>query len=52
MGFKLIPTIISVSLTLIIWFLIPIPQDVSANAWLLFAMFIGVIWGRLRKRKI
>ena len=43
MGFKLIPTIISVSLTLIIWFLIPIPQDVSANAWLLFAMFIGVI---------
>ena len=27
-------------------------QDVSANAWLLFAMFIGVIWGRLRKRKI
>lgn len=43
MGFKLIPTIISVSLTLIIWFFIPVPHDVSANAWLLFAMFIGVI---------
>ncbi len=40
MGFKLIPTIISVLLTLIIWFFIPVAQDVYANAWL---MFIGVI---------
>lgn len=43
MGFKPIPTLISVSLALFIWFFIPIPQGVSANAWLLFAMFLGVI---------
>lgn len=43
MGFKLIPTLISITLALVIWFIIPIPQGVTANAWLLFAMFLGVI---------
>ena len=43
MGFKLIPTLISVAITLIIWFIIPIPHGVTPNAWLLFAMFLGVI---------
>ncbi|WP_216940213.1 DASS family sodium-coupled anion symporter [Acinetobacter sp. BY419] len=43
MGFKLIPTLVSVAITLIIWLIIPTPQEVTANAWLLFAMFIGVI---------
>lgn len=43
MGFKPIPTLISVMLTLMIWFVIPIPDGVAPNAWLLFAMFLGVI---------
>lgn len=43
MGFKPIPTLISVAITLIIWFIIPIPHGVTPNAWLLFAMFLGVI---------
>ncbi|WP_139852007.1 DASS family sodium-coupled anion symporter [Acinetobacter pullicarnis] len=43
MGFKLIPTLISVSIALTIWFIIPIPHGVTPNAWLLFAMFLGVI---------
>ncbi|WOE32558.1 MULTISPECIES: DASS family sodium-coupled anion symporter [unclassified Acinetobacter] len=43
MGFKLIPTLFSITLTLVIWFIIPIPHGVTANAWLLFAMFLGVI---------
>lgn len=43
MGFNLKPTLISVALALFIWFFIPIPHGVSPNAWLLFAMFLGVI---------
>ncbi|OTG88322.1 C4-dicarboxylate ABC transporter [Acinetobacter sp. ANC 4558] len=43
MGFKLIPTLISVGLACVIWFIIPIPHGVTPNAWLLFAMFLGVI---------
>jgi divalent anion:Na+ symporter, DASS family len=43
MGFKLIPTLISVAIALIIWFIIPIPDGVTPNAWLLLAMFVGVI---------
>lgn len=43
MGFKPIPTIISVILTLLIWFVLPIPTGVTPEAWHLFAMFVGVI---------
>ncbi|MPW44896.1 DASS family sodium-coupled anion symporter [Acinetobacter guerrae] len=43
MGFKPIPAAISCALTLIIWFIIPIPQGVTPEAWHLLAMFVGVI---------
>lgn len=43
MGFKPIPTIISVTLTLFIWFILPVPTGVTPEAWHLFAMFVGVI---------
>ncbi|WP_196758047.1 anion permease, partial [Stutzerimonas stutzeri] len=43
MGFKPIPTLISLFLTLIIWFAIPVPAGVDPNAWHLLAMFVGVI---------
>ena len=34
---------ISVALTLAIWFVVPIPEGVSANAWHLLALFVGTI---------
>lgn len=43
MSFKPIPTIIAILATLIIWFIIPVPEGVSANAWHLLALFVGVI---------
>jgi DASS family divalent anion:Na+ symporter len=43
MGFKPIPAAISCALTLIIWFIIPVPQGVTPEAWHLLAMFVGVI---------
>ena len=43
MGFKPIPTLISIGIALIIWFIIPVPSGVSPQAWHLLAMFIGVI---------
>ena len=42
-GVKLIPGMISVALTLAIWFVVPIPEGVSANAWHLLALFVGTI---------
>lgn len=41
--FKLIPTIISVLIGLIIWFVIPVPDGVSADAWHLLALFVATI---------
>ncbi|CRL65345.1 anion permease [Proteus penneri] len=38
-----ISTLIAVSITLIIWFLIPVPQGVDPNAWHLLALFVGTI---------
>ena len=38
---KLVPTLIAVRLTLLVWFVIPEPAKVSPNAWHLFALFIG-----------
>lgn len=42
-GFKPIPTLIAVAVTLIIWFLIPVPQGVKPEAWHLLALFVGTI---------
>lgn len=43
MPFKPIPAVIAVLVTLIIWFVIPIPQGVEPNAWHLLALFVGTI---------
>ncbi|CAL1329346.1 DASS family sodium-coupled anion symporter [Candidatus Providencia siddallii] len=40
---KLIPFLIVVAISLIIWFLIPIPNAVDSNAWHLLALFVGTI---------
>lgn len=38
-----IPAVIAIAITLIIWFVIPVPAGVKPNAWHLLAMFIGTI---------
>src|SRR3954462_13127234 len=38
-----------VCLTLLIWFVIPVPDGVPPNAWHLFALFIGTIVGIIMK---
>ena len=48
MGFKPIPAVVAVVLTLILWF-IPAPEGVAPNAWHLLALFIGVIAGIIGK---
>ena len=40
---KPIPTAIVIALTLLIWFVIPVPEKVTPHAWHLFALFIGTI---------
>jgi len=40
---KPIPTVIAIALTLIIWFVIPVPKGVDPNAWHLLALFVGTI---------
>ena len=40
---KPIPGLIALSITLIIWFVIPVPEGVSPNAWHLLALFVGTI---------
>lgn len=40
---KPMPTAIAVGITLLIWFVIPVPDKVSPNAWHLLALFIGTI---------
>ena len=42
-GFKPIPTLISLFISLLIWFIIPVPSGVDPNAWHLLAIFVGVI---------
>lgn len=42
-GFKPIPAAIALIIALIIWFVIPVPEGVSPQAWHLLAMFVGVI---------
>lgn len=40
---KPIPALTAAALTLIIWFVIPVPEGVSPNAWQLLALFVGTI---------
>lgn len=42
-GVKLIPGAISVGLALLIWFVVPVPDGVSVNAWNLLALFVGTV---------
>lgn len=43
MPFKPIPAMIAVAITLIIWFVIPVPEGVTPDAWHLLALFVGTI---------
>src|ERR1700760_1427957 len=47
--FNLVPALVVVALTLVIWFIVPAPAGVSPNAWHLFALFIGTIIGIISK---
>jgi divalent anion:Na+ symporter, DASS family len=40
---KPIPALVAIAITLLIWFVIPVPSGVTPNAWHLLAMFIGTI---------
>lgn len=40
---KPIPALIAIAITLLIWFVIPIPEGVKPNAWHLLALFVGTI---------
>lgn len=40
---KPLPAIVATVLTLLIWFVVPVPEGVSENAWHLLALFIGTI---------
>ncbi|VEA71811.1 Citrate/succinate antiporter [Serratia rubidaea] len=40
---KPVPSLIAVVVTLLIWFVIPVPEGVEPNAWQLLALFIGTI---------
>ena len=40
---KPVPTAVALGVALLIWFVIPVPEKVSPNAWHLLAMFIGTI---------
>mgnify|MGYP003614372934 FL=1 len=43
MGFKPLPAAVAVAIALIIWFAIPVPAGVTANAWHLLALFVATI---------
>ena len=43
MGFKPIPAAVAVVLALLIWFVIPVPEGVTPDAWHLLALFVGAI---------
>ena len=43
MPFKPIPSAIAILVALIIWFIIPIPNGVTPEAWHMLALFIGTI---------
>jgi len=43
LGFKPIPMAIAVAIGLLIWFVVPVPQGVTPDAWHLLALFVGTI---------
>ena len=43
MPFKPMPTLLAIATGLIIWFVIPVPEGVTANAWHMLALFIATI---------
>ena len=43
MGFKPLPAAIAVAIALLIWFVIPVPEGVTPNAWHLLALIVGTI---------
>jgi DASS family divalent anion:Na+ symporter len=40
---RLIPVSVAIGLTLLIWFVIPVPKEVTPEAWHLLALFVGTI---------
>ncbi|GAA0835157.1 DASS family sodium-coupled anion symporter [Marinomonas arenicola] len=42
-GVKLVPGIFSIGLAASIWFVVPVPEGVSVNAWHLLALFVGTV---------
>lgn len=38
-----VPTLVALAITLVIWFVIPVPEGVNSNAWHLLALFLGTI---------
>lgn len=40
---KPVPSLISVAIALLIWFVIPVPEGLTPNAWQLLALFVGTI---------
>lgn len=43
MGFQALPTAIALAIGVLIWFVIPVPEGVTADAWHLLALFVGTI---------
>ena len=43
MGFKPIPMAVALAIGLLIWFAVPAPEGVTANAWQLLALFVATI---------
>lgn len=40
---RIVPGLISIAIIIFLWFIVPSPEGVSANAWHLLALFIGTI---------
>ena len=43
MGFKPIRMVVAVAIGLLIWFVVPVPEGVTPDAWHLLALFVGTI---------
>lgn len=42
-GFRPLPMLIAIGISLVIWFVVPMPAGVSRNAWELLALFVGTM---------
>lgn len=40
---RILPGLISLAVILLLWFVIPVPDGVSNNAWHLLALFVGTV---------